>query len=418
MNSRERVLTALSHQQPDKVPLDVGGTFCTTLHVSCVAQLREYYGLKGMAKLAHPGNMTGIVEDDLKEAMGVDIQEMLGMYNSFGFKNEDWKVWRLPQGMDVLVPGKFNVTDDGRGGYYLYPEGDTSEAPSGHMPEGGFYFDSIVRQDPIDDDHLDPQDNLQEYGLISQEAIDFYIQDAKTAAATGRCVTANFGGMAVGNIANLPAPHLRHPKGIRDIEEWYISTVLRKDYLHQVFDKQTDIAVENLKKLNAAVGEYVDVIFICGSDFGTQTGPMCSVDSFKELYLPYYKKMNDWIHKNTKWKTLKHSCGAVEPLIPAMIESGFDCLNPVQCSAEGMDPVHLKKEYGRDIVFWGGGVDTQKVLPFGTPEDVRRQVLERCEIFAPDGGFISAAIHCIQANTPVKNIVAMVDAVHEFNGGR
>jgi hypothetical protein len=418
MTSRERVLESLNHRQPDKVPFDLGGTFCTTIHVSGVSLLRRHYGLEGLAKLAHPGNMTGIVEDDLKDAMGCDVKEMLGMYNSFGFKNENWKKWRIPQGMDILVPGDFNVTDDGNGGYYLYPQGDTSAPPSGHMPKGGFYFDSIIRQDPIDDDNLNPEDNLQEFGPISDEAIEFYIQDAKNAAATGRCVVANFGGTSIGNVANLPAPHLKHPKGIRDLQEWYISTVTRRDYLHKVFEKQTDIALENLKKLYDAVGQWVDVVFICGSDFGTQLGQMCSEQTFRELYMPYYKKMNNWVHQNTTWKTMKHSCGAIEPLMPCLIESGFDIINPVQCTAKGMDPVHLKKTYGKDIVFWGGGVDTQTVLPFGTPEEVRKQVLERCEIFSKDGGFVFSAIHCIQANTPIENIVAMVNAVHEFNGDK
>jgi Uroporphyrinogen-III decarboxylase len=125
--------------------------------------------------------------------------------------------------------------------------------------------------------------------------------------------------------------------------------------------------------------------------------------------------MNDWIHANTGWKTFKHSCGAIEPFISLLIESGFDILNPVQCSAAGMEPEKLKQKYGRDIVFWGGGIDTQQVLPFGKPVEVREQVLRRCEIFAKSGGFVFNAIHNIQANTPVCNIVAMLDAIKEFN---
>ena len=145
---------------------------------------------------------------------------------------------------------------------------------------------------------------------------------------------------------------------------------------------------------------------ICGTDFGTQTSSFCSVATFRELYLPYYKQVNAWIHKHTTWKTFKHSCGAVAQFVPGFIEAGFDILNPVQCSATGM---------AADIAFWGGGVDTQQVLPFGTPKDVRRQVLERCKVFSKNGGFIFNAIHNVQAKTPVKNIVAMVDAVREFN---
>ena len=140
------------------------------------------------------------------------------------------------------------------------------------------------------------------------------------------------------------------------------------------------------------------------------------MNTLRDLYFPYYKQVNDWIHAHTPWKTFKHSCGAVSKFIPTFIEAGFDILNPVQCSATGMEPEKLKAEFGDRIVFWGGGVDTQKVLPFGTPAEVREQVLRRCEIFAPGGGFVFDSIHNVQAATPVENIVAMLDAVHEFNG--
>lgn len=158
------------------------------------------------------------------------------------------------------------------------------------------------------------------------------------------------------------------------------------------------------------------MVFICGTDFGTQTGTFCSPDSYTDLWMPHYKRINNWIHKNTTWKTFKHSCGSVITLMDHFIESGFDIINPVQCSATGMDPKVLKKEYGKDIVFWGGGVDTQQTLPFGTPEEVRDEVLERCEIFSKDGGFVFNTIHNTQARTPIANFIAMIDAVKEFNG--
>jgi uroporphyrinogen-III decarboxylase len=126
--------------------------------------------------------------------------------------------------------------------------------------------------------------------------------------------------------------------------------------------------------------------------------------------------MNDWIHAHTAWKTFKHTCGAITKFLPSLIDAGYDILNPVQCSAAGMDPIQLKADFGDQIVFWGGGVDTQHVLPFGTPAEVREQVLRRCEIFAPGGGFVFNAVHNVQARTPVENIVAMIDGVHEFNG--
>jgi len=159
------------------------------------------------------------------------------------------------------------------------------------------------------------------------------------------------------------------------------------------------------------------VVFVCGTDFGTQTSSFCGIDTFRELWLPYYRQVNDWIHENTSWKTFKHSCGAVEMFMPHFIEAGFDIINPVQCSADGMDPQLLKDKYGDQLVFWGAGVDTQETLPFRTPAEVREQVLERCRIFGKNGGFVFDTIHNIQACTPVENIVTMLEAVKEFRGG-
>jgi uroporphyrinogen-III decarboxylase len=154
---------------------------------------------------------------------------------------------------------------------------------------------------------------------------------------------------------------------------------------------------------------------MCGSDFGTQDSQFCSPEGFADLYLPYYQKMNHWIHTNTNWKTFKHSCGAILPLLPSFIEAGFDIINPVQISAKDMDSKILKEKFGDKITFWGGGVDTQKVLSFGSIADVEKQVLSQCEIFGRNGGFVFNTVHNIQANVPVENIAAMVSALKKFN---
>jgi uroporphyrinogen-III decarboxylase len=197
-----------------------------------------------------------------------------------------------------------------------------------------------------------------------------------------------------------------------------MAPLLYPDEVEEVFDQGTDIAIQNFQKYWDEFGSDIDIVYICGTDYGSQNSLMMSPDTYEEIYLPYYKKMCDWIHEHTTWKTLKHSCGAVFDMIPLFIESGFDALNPVQCSATGMDPQKLKDTYGKDILFWGGGVDTQYTLPFGKPEEVREQVLQRLEIFSKDGGYIFNTIHNIQANTPIENIAAMVEAVKEFNGDR
>jgi hypothetical protein len=415
MTSRERVLTSLHHKEPDAVPVDIGATGVTGMHVTCVAALRDYYGLEKRAvKIHEPYQLLGLIEEDLQEAIGVDVEGVFGYKTLFGFKNENWKPWNFKNGLDVLVSEHFNVTTDEKGDTLIYPEGDVSAPPSGRMPKGGFFFDTIVRQEPVDEEKLDLQDNLEEFGLISDKELQFYAREAERAAQTGRSVIASIPGTGLGDIALVPAPFMKHPKGIRDIEEWYVSTVARQDYIHNIFSKQTDYALENMARL-AGVYNDVDVVFICGTDFGTQHSTFCSPDTYHSLYHPYYKKINDWIHENTSWKTFKHSCGAVENLISYFIASGFDILNPVQISAAGMEPQHLKNEYGKDIVFWGGGIDTQSTLPFETPAKVRDQVLKHCEIFNKGGGFVFNTVHNIQANTPVENLVAMFEAIKEFS---
>lgn len=416
MTSRERILAALNHKEGDRIPVDFGGMTVTGMHVSCVTALREYYGLdRHPVKVYEPYQMLGYIEEDLKQALGLDVEGVGGRKNMFGIPNEGWKEWTLDSGLTVLIPDQFNTTVDAQGNRYIYPQGDLTARPSGRMPKNGYYFDAIVRQEPFDDiEDLDPNDNLEEFTLRSDEAIKEFADDLTAAVPTGRAIAASFGGTALGDIALVPGIDMKNPKGLRDMEEWYMATACAPDFIKYIFDRQTDIAIQNLDKLNRAAGDKIDVLFVCGTDFGTQISTFCSADTFKDLYMPYYKKVNNWIHENTSWKTFKHSCGAIEPFIPLLIESGFDILNPVQCSATGMDPQTLKNKYGKDIVFWGGGIDTQKLLPFGTPAEVKEQVKERCHIFGKDGGYVFNAIHNIQSGTPTENIVAMFEALKEI----
>jgi len=282
------------------------------------------------------------------------------------------------------------------------------------MPGKSYFFDAIRRQGPIDDASLDPEDNLEEFSLFSAEDLEYWKQESGKTEGSGKALVANYGGTGIGDIALVPAMNLKDPKGIRDISEWYMSTVMRADYIHTVFDRQTDIAVKNLEMVREVVGDTVDIAFICGTDFGTQDSTFCSVETFTELYMPYYRRINDWIHENTPWKTFKHSCGSVVSFMESFIDAGFDIINPVQINAAGMDPVMLKEKYGERLVFWGGGVDTQKMLPFGKPDEIREHVKRNCEIFARDGGFVFNSVHNIQANVPIENVVAMLEGIREF----
>lgn len=292
MTSRERVLSALSHRQPDRVPVDFGSTPVTGVHVSCIAALRDYFGLpKSIVRCHEPFQMLGILDDDLKEVLGIDAEGVAPPATMFGFHNRDWKTWRMPDGLEILVSGEFRTTTDTNGDILTYPEGDLDAPPSGRMPKDGYFFDAIVRQPPVHEHALKPEDNLEEFKPVSAEDVAEIKQAVEAANATGRAVVANFGGTAFGDIALVPATFLKYPKGIRDISEWYMSTASRRDYIHTVFARQCDIAIANLTRIFAAVGNTVDIVFLCGTDFGTQTSSFCSVQTFRELYFPDRKSV-------------------------------------------------------------------------------------------------------------------------------
>jgi hypothetical protein len=417
MTGKERLIASLNHQQTDKVVIDFGSTSVTGIHVLAIERLRNYYGLKKKpVKVIEPYQMLGEIENDLKDVLGIDTTGVFPRNTMFGFPNEGWKEFKTFWGQEVLVPVKFVTRIDENGDLIIYPEGDKESLPSGRMPKLSYFFDSIIRQNFFDENNLDPMDNVEEFKPLSDEDLSYFEKEINLASASGRAVVINIGGTGLGDIALVPAPFLKNPRGIRDITEWYMSTVMRMEYIQTIFEMQTDVALLNLKKVFQKVGNKVDVIFLCGTDFGTQDSQFCAPESFSELYLPYYKKMTSWIHKNTSWKILKHSCGAVEPLIESFMQSGFDILNPVQIAASGMDPENLKAKYGEKLVFWGGGVDTQKVLSFGTPKEVEKQVLEQCKILSRNGGFVFNTVHNIQANVPIENMVAMFSALKKFNG--
>ncbi len=419
MNSRERVQLALDHQEADRVPLDLGGCGQTGMQVTMVYALRQALRLDPPGtpvKVVEPFQMLGEIKPDLWDALQVDVTGLGGVDNFFGYKNEDWKPWKTFDGTPVLVPGRFNTKPEENGDIFHYPQGDWSAPPSAKMPKDGFYFDNIVRQPPFDDDSLNVEDNLEEFGPVSKEDLDhLQAESQRLYTQTDKAIVMVLGGMAFGDIALVPGPMLKNPKGIRDMTEWYMSTVTRQDYVRGIFERQCEIALENLPKIYAAVGERIQVAWISGADFGAQNNCLISPRSFRSLYKPYYKQINDWVHQNTGWKTFIHSCGSILPLIPDFIEAGFDILNPVQTSAVNMDPTTLKERFGDQITFWGGGIDTQHTLPFGTPDEVRAEVRERLEIFGKGGGFVFNPIHNVQSGVPIENLLAMYEAFQEFS---
>ena len=221
--------------------------------------------------------------------------------------------------------------------------------------------------------------------------------------------------MSFGDIAFVPGPTLRHPKGIRDLEQWYMSLVTRPDYIYDVFEEQCDIAISNLERLHGEVGDAITMLLTTGADFGTQQAPLISPKVYRNLFKPFHIRINEWIHANTGWKTFIHSCGSIWRLLDDIVDAGFDTLNPVQTSAAGMEPAALKERYGDRITFWGGGIDTQTDAAV---RDARRMCgrwcASGCEIFGRGGGFVFNPIHNVQAGVPVENLLALYDAVTEF----
>lgn len=411
-------MLAVNHKEPDRVPLDLGGSPTTGMHVSTVYALRQALKLDPPGtpvKVVEPYQMLGEIAPDLVDALGVDVVGLGFDTTMFGFRNEGWKPWRLFDGTPVLVPDKFNTEPDCEGNILMYPQGDKSVAPCAKMPKGGYYFDALDRQPPIDWHNLNVKDNLEEFSSISSRELEFLRDEAERLyTRTDKAILANFGGTGFGDIALVPGLQLKHPKGVRGVKEWYMCHVRRPDYVLKVFEKQCEIGLENLEKIYAVVKDRVTAVFVTGTDFGTQKGPAMSNAMYRKMYKPFHKRVNNWVHEHTGWKTFIHSCGSVEALLQDFIEAGFDILNPVQTSAANMEPRMLKAKYGDKIVFWGGGVDTQKTLPFGTPEEVKREVRDRIRVFAPGGGFVFNTVHNVQPKIPVDNVLSMYEAVREF----
>jgi len=417
MTSRERVREAINHRKTDRIPLDLGSTTVTGIQASAYAKLRKALGLKDQAiKIIDPFQMLAKVEPEIIEKLGIDTIGLWLPTTAFGFKNENWKSWRLFDDTKVMVPEKFIIKKDDKANIYIYPQGDTSAPPCAKMPKGGYYFDVLVRQELVDKKNLNPKEWVeQQYSVFSDEELEYLETKAGNLYKdTDLSIVGKFLNTSFGDIAHVPGGAIKHPKGIRDPEEWLIAHIEYPEYIKGIFELQCEIGLKNLELSYEAVGNKIDVIKVSGTDFGTQNAPFISPDMYREFYKPFHKKINDWIHNNTNWKTFYHTCGSIVDFLDDFVEAGVDILNPVQTSAKDMDPKTLKEKYGDKLVFWGGGVDTQRTLPFGSPGEVREEVNERCRIFGKGGGYVFSTIHNIQSKIPIENLMTMFQTVREF----
>lgn len=420
MTSRERVHKAIRHQEPDRVPLDLGSTLVTGIQASTYARLKKALEIRGgLIRVYDPFQMLAEVEDSVKQRLGVDTYGIQLPTTIFGYRNENWKPFTLFDGTEVQISGHFEYDVLDNGDVVQYPKGDRRAPPSGRMPKDGYYFDVIVRQEPIDEARLDPKEWVEQtYGLYSDEELRYLEQTSRWHYEnTQYALVGNFWGAGFGDIAIVPGPHIPHPKGIRDPEEWYVSSILRQSYIREIFQRQFELQMKNLSMYQQAVGGRIEVVVMSGTDFGSQNGPFIAPEAYRELFKPLHRQMNDWVHANTGWKTFFHTCGSIVAYLDDFHEAGIDILNPVQISAAGMDPVFLKSNYGEKFVFWGGGIDAQHTLPFAAPETVREEARRNIAVFAPGGGYVFNNVHNIQSGIPVRNLTALFDAVQEARYG-
>jgi hypothetical protein len=419
MTSRERIIAAINHRQPDRCPIDLGSNGQTGMNVSSLYKLREALGLDShRLKVAEPAQMLGEIEEDLMKTVGSDMIGLWNKGNFYGFANENWKPWQLDDGTPLWVPGAFEIDVDEKGSKWLYPRGDRSGKPSACMPAGGCFFDGAIRSEPfdfdIDEEKLTPVDDFRDdYTVATDEDARYWEEESKRLfEETEYGIMGVLGGAGLGDVAIVPGPHMKTANGIRLVGDWITAHIVYPNYIDEVFGYQTEIMLKNLEIYKQAVGERINVIWVSGTDFGTQRGLFMGKSTFRELYTPHYRQINDWIHNNTGWKTFYHTCGCINDLLDDLAEVGVDCLNPVQVNAiegGGLTAQQLKDGWGDRFTFWGGGVDTQLTLPFGTPEEVRRQVAERIEIFNKGGGFVFSSIHNVVAKVPPENLVAMYE---------
>lgn len=422
MTSRERVLAALNHQQPDRCPIDLGSNGQTGMNVSTVYRLREALGLdKHRLKVVEPMQMLGEIEPDLRSAVHTDVIGLWNRGNMMGFSQEKWKPFDMDDGTPTYMGSGFEYELMPNGDRMVYACGDRTAKFAFHMPKGGSFFDNHDHfEEPfdwdLDEEDLTPEEDWKDdFKVCTDEDARYWEEKSKDLYdGTDYAIMGVLGGGGLGDVAWVPGPCLRSPKGIRTIEDWLMAQVMHPDYVKTIFEMQTEVMLKNLEIYKQAVGERIQVIWISGTDLGTQSSAFMSVEAFRDMYKPFYKRINDWVHKNTGWKTFYHSCGCINTLLDDMVDMGVDCLNPLQFSAmepNGMSPQNIKEKYGDRLTFWGGGVDTQHVLPFGTPEEVRAQVAERVRILNEGGGYVFSTIHNVVSGVPAENLIAMYETV-------
>jgi len=413
MTSRQRVLAAIDHREPDRVSLDLGATPSSGISAIAYGRLKQHLGIVGghtriydvVQQLAQP-------EDDLLDRYRIDVVDVGRTFNT---ADSDWYDVVLPDGQPARYPAWFRPVRRKNGSWVAK---SADGAVIAKMPAAGTFFDQTCF--PYVDGYPDDLSDLPDaMGKVLWAALvhspwdhavepDFWTTLRRRALAlrerTDRAIMVVCG-------CNL----FEWGTFLRRIDNFLMDIVLQPARVEALLDALMALHLDTLGKVCDAVGDVVDILRF-GDDLGMDTGPFMSPAAYRKLFKPRHALLCETVHRRSKMRTFLHSCGSLYALMPDLIDAGYEVINPVQTSCRDMEPEKLKREFGRDITFWGGGCDTRQVLNRGTPGDVRRHVLERLAIFAPGGGFVFNTVHNILPEVPPENIEAMFGAVREFNG--
>lgn len=391
MTSRERVLTTLRHEEPDKVPIDFGAMRSTGIMAIAYNALKTHLGISGgETRVYDIGQQLAEVEAPLLKRFEVDV---IDLANTMGEKSDAWREWALPDGSpgyvhDIFYPER---EDDG----WVIRDKDRVVA---RMPEGVLYFESM--NPALENAKTSKDIEAYQWHLYSDEDLKDLEQRAKRLYEdTDYAIMGGFGG----NILELG-------QALRGWSNLMMDLAMNQSFAEDLMDKMVEVHLKNLEGYLQAVGNYIQVIQM-GDDLGTQHATQLSPDMYREMIKPRHREIYQYVKTHSDLYVFLHSCGSIYDLIPDLIDAGVDILNPVQTSANKMDPSVLKEEFGDKITFWGGGVDTQHILPDGSTDDVREDVEMRMRIFAPGGGFVFAPIHNVQANVPPENVATAFETV-------
>jgi len=411
---RQRVLAAISHREPDRVPVDLGSTPSSGISAIAYSRLRKTLAVAaGHTRIYDVVQQLAQPEDWFLDRFGIDVVDVGRTFND---RDEDWYDIRLPNGDTAQYPDWFHPEPQPDGSWTAY----RNSLAVGRMPAGGTFFDQAhfpwVDGWPAEGSALDramgtvvwaalphsPWDNIERPGfwsLLRERALELRRRTDRAIMVVVGCNLFEWGTF------------------LRRLDNFLMDLLLEESRVERLLDALLQSHLATLESVCRAVGDVADIVRF-GDDLGTDAGPFMSRKLYRRLFEPRHRRLCDYVRAHSSMTTFLHSCGSISALLPDLIEAGFQIINPVQTNARDMELARLKREFGRDIVFWGGGVDTRAVLNRGSPADVRKQVLERLAVFSRGGGFVFNPVHNILPDVPPENILAMFGAVAEFNGVR